>query len=223
VKKTVSSLLFLSLLFVAFVGSCAWAQGEHNDVAPILEQLKKAQESLKDFTADIKQVKISSLFTEPVVSEGKMRLKRPNKIWLEMYPPYSSITVLNQGVLLYYFPEEKVAQRYDVAGNPILAKWLLFFQNPIETLGKNIRLLEEKAGEAVLGIDPAEDLAAFQEIRITIDTANWMPKRLELVEKNGDRTTINYNNVRINVGISDSSFQLRLPPDVEIIEPMKQQ
>ena len=222
-KKTVSSLLFLSLLFVAFVGSCAWAQGEHNDVAPILEQLKKAQESLKDFTADIKQVKISSLFTEPVVSEGKMRLKRPNQIWLEMYPPYSSITVLNQGVLLYYFPEEKVAQRYDVAGNPLLAKWLLFFQNPIETLGKNIRLLEEKAGEAVLGIDPAEDLAAFQEIRITIDTANWMPKRLELVEKNGDRTTINYNNVRINVGISDSSFQLRLPPDVEIIEPMKQQ
>ena len=222
-KKTVSSLLFLSLLFVAFVGTYAWAQGERNDVAPILEQLKKAQESLKDFTADIKQMKISSLFTEPVVSEGKMRLKRPNQIWLEMYPPYSSITVLNQGVLLYYFPEEKVAQRYDVAGNPILAKWLLFFQNPIETLGKNIRLLGEKAGEAVLGIDPAEDLAAFQEIRITIDTANWMPKRLELVEKNGDRTTINYNNVRINVGISDSSFQLRLPPDVEIIEPMKQQ
>ena len=222
-KKGLIFLLSLLLLFVAFGGTSSWAQDERNDIAPILEQIKTAQESMKDFTADIKQVKISSLFTEPVISQGKMRLKRPDKIWVEMYPPYPSITVLHQGVLLYYFPEEKVAQRYDVTGNPILAKWLLFFQNPIETLGKNIQLLEERAGEAVLSIDPAEDLAAFQEIKITIDTINWMPKRLELVEKNGDRTTINYENLRLNIGISDSSFQLSLPPDVDIIEPMKHQ
>ena len=222
-KKGLSSIFFLLLLSVVFLDTPTWAQQGSNGVAPILEQLKKAQESLKDFTSDIKQVKMSSLFTEPVVSHGKMRLKRPNQIWVEMYPPYPNVTVLNKGVLLIYFPDERVAQRYDVAGNPVLAKWLLFFQNPIETLGKNIWLQDEKAGEAVLGIDPAEDLAAFQEIRITIDTANWMPKRLELLEKNGDRTIINYHNVRINIGISNSSFQLRLPPDVEIIEPMKHQ
>ena len=222
-KKGLVSLIFLLLISATFVGTSSWAQQGSNDVALILEQLKKAQESLEDFTADIKQVKTSPLFTEPVVSYGKMRLKRPDQIWVEMYPPYPNITVLNKGVLLIYFPDEKLAQRYDVAGNPVLAKWLLFFQNPIETLGKNIRLLGEKAGEVALGIDPAEDLAALQGIRIAIDTANWMPKRLELVEKNGDRTTINYDNVKINVGIPDSAFQLRLPPDVEIIEPMKHQ
>jgi outer membrane lipoprotein-sorting protein len=223
VKKGATSIFFLLFLSVIFLGTVTWAQQGSKDVAPILEQLKRAQESLEDFTADIKQVKVSSLFTEPAVSCGKMRLKRPNQIWVEMYPPYPNVTVLNKGVLLIYFPDERVAQRYDVAGNPLLAKWLLFFQNPIETLGKNIWLQEERAGEAVLGIDPAEDLAAFQEIRIAIDTSNWMPKRLELLEKNGDRTTINYDNVKINVGIPDSSFQLRLPPDVEIIEPMKHQ
>jgi outer membrane lipoprotein-sorting protein len=218
-RKGTATLFFL-LVFI-YIGAPSWAQQESKDVAHIVEQLKKAQEALQDFTADIKQVKISSLFKEPVVSRGRMRFKRPNQIWVEMYPPYPSITVLNQGVLLYYFPEEKVAQRYDVAGNPALAKWLLFFQNPIETLGKKIWLQEEKEDEVVLGIDPAEDLAVFQEIRISIDTSNWMPKRLELTEKSGDRTITNYLNVRTNVGIPDSSFQLRLPPDVEIIEPMK--
>jgi outer membrane lipoprotein carrier protein len=223
VTKNVSFLFCFLFFSVAFLGIPCWGQHESKDVAPILGQLKQAQESLKDFTADIKQVKSSSLFQEPVFSYGKMRLKRPNQVWVEMYPPYPNVTVLNEGVLLVYFPDEQVAQRYDVAGNPLLAKWLLFFQNPIETLGENIWLQEERAGEAVLGIDPAEDLAVFQEIRISIDISNWMPKRLELVEKNGDRTTINYDNIRINVGISDSSFQLRLPPDVEIIEPMKHQ
>jgi len=223
VRKNVSCLLCFLLFSVGFLGTPCWGQQESKDVASVLEQFKKAQESLEDFTADIKQVKISSLFQEPMVSHGKMRLKSPNQIWVEMYPPYPTITVLNEGVLLIYFPDEKVAQRYQVAGNPALAKWLLFFQNPIETLGQKIWLQEERAGEVVLGIDPAEDLAIFQEIRIAIDTANWMPKRLELMEKSGDSTTINYLNVKRNVGLSDSSFQLRLPPDVEIIEPMRHQ
>jgi len=42
-----------------------------------------------------------------------------------------------------------------------------------------------------------------------------------MVEKGGDRTTINYDYVTINSGITDDSFELRLPAGVEIIEPMK--
>jgi len=42
-----------------------------------------------------------------------------------------------------------------------------------------------------------------------------------MVEKGGNRTTINYDNVKVNSGILDDSFTLRLPADVEIIEPMK--
>jgi outer membrane lipoprotein-sorting protein len=221
VRRGIPSICFVLFLALVSAGMPAWAQHERKDVAPILEQLKKAQESMEDFTADIKQVKISSLFKEPVVSHGLMRFKRPDQIWVEMSPPYPSITVLNRGVLLIYFPDEKVAQRYEVAGNPILAKWLLFFQNPIETLGKKIWLQEERSTEVVLGIAPAEDLAIFQEIRIAIDTTIWMPKSVELAEKNGDHTTISYNNITINSGIPESAFKLRLPPDVEIIEPMR--
>jgi outer membrane lipoprotein-sorting protein len=176
---------------------------------------------MADFTADIKQIKITSLSKEPVISRGQMRFKRPNQLWVEMYPPYPTVTVLDKGVLLIYSPDERVVQRYQVAGNPALAKWLLFIQNPIETLGKQIWLQEEKPEEVVLGVDPAEDLAIFREITISIATSLWMPKRVELVEKNGDRTTINYDNIKINSGILDSSFKLRLPPDVEIIEPMR--
>jgi len=219
-QNTVTFSFFLLLPLFSLVIP-AWAQKTNKDVAPILEQLKKAQESLQDFTADVNQVKVSSLSKTPVVSRGKMRFKRPDRIWVEMYPPYPTVTVLNKGVLLIYFPDEKVAQRYQVAGNPALAKWLLFFQNPLDTLGKKIWLQEEKAGEVVLGIDPAEDLAIFQKIRISIDTSNWLPRRVEMVEKGGDRTTINYDNVKVNSGIADDSFKLRLPADVEIIEPMK--
>lgn len=220
-KKGIFSISFLLLLSVVSLGSDSQARQAGKDLAPLLEQIRKAQDAIADFSADVNQVKVSSLSKVPAVSRGKMRFKRPDRIWVEMSPPYPTITVLNKGVLLIYFPDEKVAQRYQVAGNPALAKWLLFFQNPIDTLGKRIWLQEEKAGEVVLGIDPAEDLTIFQKIRISINKANWLPKSVEMVEKGGDRTTINYDNIKINSGIPDDSFELRLPADVEIIEPMK--
>jgi len=219
-RKEGLCLLFF-LLIVFLMGSAAWGQEEAKKLAYVMEQLKRTQETIKDFTADITQVKRSSLFKEPVISKGKMKFKRPNRIWVQMLPPYPSITVLTKDVLWIYLPEEKVAQRYQVAGNPLMAKWLLFFQNPFETMGKRISLQEQKRGAVVLKIDPTEDLALFQQIRLWINTSNWLPKQMELVEKNGDRTTITYHNIRINSGMPDSAFELHLPPDVEVIEPMR--
>jgi outer membrane lipoprotein-sorting protein len=221
VRKGLCFIFFFILLSLIPLVTPSQARREGKDLAPLLEQIKKAQDAIVDFSADIRQVKVSTLSQAPVVSRGRMRFKRPDRLWMEIEPPYPTITVLNKGVLLIYFPDEKIAQRYQVAGNPDLAKWLLFFQNPIDTLGKRIWLQEKKAGEVVLGIDPAEDLAIFQKIRISIDTANWLPKSVEMVEKGGDRTTINYDNVKVNSGISDDSFEFRLPAGVEIIEPMK--
>jgi len=214
------------ILVVLLVSFGTWvapgtAQQEAKELASVLEQCKKAQSAIADFTADIKQVKKSSLMEESVVSRGQMRFKRPDQLWVQMYPPYPSITVLDKGVLLIYLPEEKQVQRYQVAGNPALAKWLLFFQAPLETLGKRIWIQEERSDTVVLRLDPTEDLALFKEIKISLDTTIWMPKHVELLEKNGDRTTITYDNIKINTGITDTSFQLHLPSGVEIIEPMK--
>ncbi|OGP83563.1 MAG: hypothetical protein A2Z08_06030 [Deltaproteobacteria bacterium RBG_16_54_11] len=219
----ICSTVILVVLLVSFGPWVApgTAQQEAKELASVLEQCKKAQSAIADFTADIKQVKKSSLMEKSVVSRGQMRFKRPDQLWVQMSPPYPSITVLDKGVLLIYLPEEKQVQRYQVAGNPALAKWLLFFQAPLETLGKRIWIQEVRADTVVLRLEPAEDLALFKEIKISLDTTIWMPKHVELLEKNGDRTTIFYDNIKINTGITDTSFQLDLPSGVEIIEPMR--
>jgi outer membrane lipoprotein-sorting protein len=219
----ICSTVILVALLVSFGPRIApgTTQQEAKELASVLEQCRKAQSAIADFTADVKQVKKSSLMEESMVSRGQMRFKRPDQLWVQMSPPYPSITVLDKGVLLIYLPEEKQVQRYQVAGNPALAKWLLFFQAPLETLGKRIWIQEERADTVVLRLEPAEDLALFKEIKISLDTTIWMPKHVELLEKNGDRTTITYDNIKINTGIADTSFQLRLPSGVEIIEPMR--
>ena len=41
---------------------------------------------------------------------------------------------------------------------------------------------------------------------------------MEMVERNGDTTLLRYSNIRVNTGLIDSDFQIRLPKDVKITE-----
>jgi len=157
----------------------------------------------------------------PLISKGTMYFKRPDCIRLDMFPPNPSVTLLSEGVLWIYFPEDKVAQRYLVEKNPQLTKWLLVFQNPIATLGERVALGPETKKTITLTLDPAEDLVIFQDISLVFDKSTWMLHTLDLKEKNGDHTSITYTYTAVNAGIPDNLFQLQLPPDVDLIEPLK--
>jgi len=39
-----------------------------------------------------------------------------------------------------------------------------------------------------------------------------------MVEKNRDTTVLQYSNMRVNTGLSDSDFEIRLPKDVKVTE-----
>jgi outer membrane lipoprotein-sorting protein len=41
---------------------------------------------------------------------------------------------------------------------------------------------------------------------------------MEMIEKNGDTTSIRYSNMKVNTGLTDSDFEIHLPKDVKITE-----
>lgn len=208
--------IMLPLFFLSHV-----VLGGGGEVTKILEEVKRAQESIEDLTAEVKQVRTSALTKGEVISRGKLIFKNPDQIRLEMYAPDPSITILKGGMLMIYYPQERVAQRYDLARNPAMARWLLLFKDPIEGLGNKVWLEERHEGEVILGIDPQDATGVFQKVLIAIDTSNWLLRRIEWEQRGGGRTTISYEDIKINAGVGSDAFQLRLPPDVEVIEPLR--
>ena len=213
--------LFPALLLLGLIPLTSWAADHEVRLASILREINRTQHEIRDVTAEVTQIRTGPLMTTPLVSKGTMYFKRPDRIRLDMLPPNPSVTVLSEGVLWIYFPDDKVAQRYHVQDNPNLTKWLLVFQDPIATLGQRVTLGRETGTTATLILDPAEDLVIFQNITLSFDTSRWMLQSLELQEKNGDHTIINYQYTSINGGIPDTRFALRLPPDVDVIDPLQ--
>lgn len=58
----------------------------------------------------------------------------------------------------------------------------------------------------------------FVKARFWISKEDWMVTGMELVEKNGDTTLLRYSNIRLNTGLTDSDFELRLPGDVKVTD-----
>ena len=119
--------------------------------------------------ADFVQTKSSALMNEPQVATGHMSYRAPDyMLWA------------------YETPE---AMRWEVNGqqsnvNPQVQKLLRMIMRSI-------------AGETT--DDPAlqkESKKLFRDIHITMDERNEVARRVELTEKNGDMTIIEFSNVR---------------------------
>ncbi len=201
--------LFLSLTFI-----------EAQPLTPdeVVKRIKASREKIRDFSADLLQEKKLSLLKEEVVSKGRVRFKMPDKIFIEFFHPDASQMVYDGKTFLLYFKEEKLAERYQVQGNPMVEKFLLFSRDPFQERLAQWRILEDRESFLTLEILPKGKNSLFIKTRMWISKKDWMITRMELVEKNGDTTTFRYSNIKVNTGLLDSDFQIQFPKDVKITE-----
>jgi len=206
------------VLMVGLLAVQTAAQGEL-DRDFIVRQLARTQREIEDFTADIVQEKRISFLRKEIVSRGVMEFKRPDKVLIELFDPDPSLMVVDGNSLWLYFKRERIAQRYRVANNPMLKRYLMILDNPFKVGWEKLTSVRREGDSAVLEFIPEQGEAIFSKIVLWVSTGDWLIRKLALHEKSGDLTILSYENIRVNTGIPDSHFKLELPADVEILQP----
>jgi outer membrane lipoprotein carrier protein len=219
-RRSVEKLLgfVIIVLMVALLAFQTAAQGEL-DRDFIVLQLTRVQRQIEDFTADIVQEKRISLLRKEIVSHGVMKFKRPNKVFIELFDPDPSLMVVDGNSLWLYFKRERIAQRYRVAHNPMLKKYLMILDQPFTVGWEKLTSVRREGDYAVLEFNPEKSESLFSRIVLQVSTEDWLIRKLTLHEKAGDLTILSYANIRVNTGIPDSHFTLELPADVEVLQP----
>lgn len=210
--------LILLFYFFSIFLTCASIEAQTLSVDEVVQRIRESREKTKDFSADLLQEKKVSLLKEKVVSKGRIRFKSPDRIFIEFFHPEASQMVYDGKSFLLYFKEEKMAERYQVQGNPFVEKYLLFSKDPFQEKLAQWRMVEEKETFIIVEVLPKVKDAFFIKTRMWVSKRDWMITGMEMVEKNGDTTILRYSNVKINTGLSDSDFQIRLPKDVKVTE-----
>jgi outer membrane lipoprotein carrier protein len=207
-------LIFILSLFLPLTS----IEAQTLSVDEVVKRLRESREKTKDFSADLLQEKKISLLREKVVSKGKIRFKKPDRISIEFFHPETSQMVYDGKTFFLYFKEEKMAERYQVQGNPVVEKYLLFSKDPFQEKLAQWRILEDRESFLIMEILPKVKDPLFVKTKMWFLKKDWTLTGMEMVEKNGDTTILQYSNMRVNTGLLDSDFEIRLPKDVKITE-----
>lgn len=210
------------LLVLILLGSSAWAG---NDLDSILKKMDKRQRGMKDLKASFTQEKILELLEEKLISQGEMKYRKPDRMSWKYFKPDPFLMIIKEKVMWLYYPDMKVAQKYDLASAGETLGLFVGFGKSVEYLKKNyqIKLLKEKGDFYCLELIPKkeEELRYLSKIILWVKTKESWPVKTKIYEPNGDTTLIEFRNIEINTKIPDSEFEFEAPKGVEVVEPLK--
>ena len=100
----------------------------------------------------------------------------------------------------------------------------LLFKYPKQYLATLLKT-EKKNGKTVyvIRLDAKEDTHSFlKEIKIWVEDGNWFIHQIETMDLNGNTTLFRIDKMDTKTPLSDSLFEYKPAPDVEIVDMRKQ-
>lgn len=221
---------------VALLLGVSWSALSQDAMTPetrrVLASIDQAGKRLTDLTADIKQTKVTLVVNDTSTETGKLflkRLKNGNRTKLEYEKPEVKTLLIDKGKVLIYEPKIKRLQEIDLGKNRAQAEFLLTGVGQSSanlTNTYDVKFLKEEIINGVktslLELKPKSGKvsAMFTQIWLWIDPATGLPIQSRLTESSGDYLTFQLENIKINPKLSDKTFKLDVPSDVQKIKPM---
>jgi outer membrane lipoprotein-sorting protein len=177
----------------------------------IIEKVKQASSRMKTMQCDFTQVKELSFMDEKISLEGKMFYKQTDKIRWEYTKPYTYVFAMD-GKDIHLNPGNNATKM------PIKSSKLFGEISNVMIGGVNGNgLIDSPDFTTQFGIGKDDYLITltplkkevkdlFASIQLHINKTDSRINIVELVEKGGDKTTIQLKNVQLNPTINDEIF-----------------
>lgn len=210
------------LLFVALAPRADAGTIHGTEIERVLREVSAAQQQVQTLQADFRQEKSMSLLAGSDVSTGTFLFSRPDRVLWDYREPRKLEMLISEGWLTTYYPELGKAERVEVRRfEERVLRYLGAAAGAIDDLDRyfDFQLIDAEASPTwALELTPKSSRVAkrVRRIKVWIDRESYLTTALEYEEGDGDLTSWQFSDIRVNEPISDSRFQLRVPSDVPI-------
>ena len=133
--------------------------------------------------------------------------------------PDEQILISDKNTLWLYIPEEEQATKVPVesiysSNTPAL---FLAGQGKL-TQSFNIESVNQEKKKIIVTLIPKTAQQSLARLVLFADKKNYQITGSTVYDKLGNRTTIRFNQIRVNKKILEEQFQLNTPPNVEILD-----
>jgi len=218
-----------SLLVFMLLSLQVSAQGTYT-LDQVLAKMEENGKNFRSMQANLERTKVTVIVNDKAIDSGVVYFTRRGKdprIMVEITKPEQQRMLIDEGKALLFFPKLKQVQEYFLGKDQDKAEFLLigFGQS-----NQDIRKVYDTAviGEenidgvktSILELKPksAKASALFSKIRLWMDQTKWIPIQTQLTEASGDYMIVKFTNIKMNVKIPESAFDLKMPKDVKTIK-----
>lgn len=177
----------------------------------LVEKIDKAASATKSMQCDFTQTKRMKLLKREMKSTGMMYFKQPNKLRWQYTSPYDYTFIMNGDKVR--IKSTKSTQDINVQGNKIFRQITNIILNTVTGGGlksasdfKVEVYQSEKGYFAKLYPKKKEVKQVYQLIEIYFNPALTMVSSVKMIEKTGDETLVNLNNLKVNAPINEKMF-----------------
>lgn len=206
-KKAVSFLLAF-----AFCAVSAFAQNKV-DEAKVKQQINAVASAMKTMQCDFVQTKYVKMLNDKMVSRGKMYYLQSDKLRWEYVSPYTYTFILNGSKAL--ISKGKRSDVVNVNQSKSFKEIARIMMNSVVgkclTDSKDFKVgITATATEYVATLYPQQKQMQqmFSKIILHFNRQKSTVAKVELLEKKGDRTVIELNNVKTNAPVNAKVFSV---------------
>ena len=184
-----------------------------------LDAIQNHYEKILTFEANFIQESYIRMMNQTQSVEGKVKIKKPGKMRWVYGAPEEQVLISDENTLWLYIPEEEQATKVPVesiysSNTPAL---FLAGQGKLTEAFKVESVNQEKK-KIIVTLVPKTAQQGLARLVLFADKKNYQITGSTVYDKLGNKTTIHFNQIRVNKKISEKQFQLNTPPNVEILD-----
>jgi outer membrane lipoprotein-sorting protein len=177
-----------------------------------MDKLQRAAMSVQTVSASFVQEKRLAVFDETLVSKGRLALKKPDKLRWEYLEPGPAGFSLNGGKVKRWSEfsgqTESQGAGQDMALKTVAEQLLAWGKVDVERLQAGFEFSLVSSDPIILRLAPKPEALRklIEFIQITFSPDGRHAQTVELHEKDGDFTRIQYQDVELNKPLDDNAF-----------------
>ena len=197
----------------------------------VLEKMGQSNLRLQDLQADFVQTKVMALFDEKIISRGKFYFRNPDKLVLDTTEPDHQQLIINYNRVWLHYPDLKQVHELSLNQSKGLNALFVGFGGAVKDIHDQFNVTLSDSGnlengtdfyvlslEPITGTPAASPALGLARVLLTVTGRKWYPVRTEIVQKNGDRTILEYSNQKDNLKLSESRFTFKAPEGTQVID-----
>lgn len=190
----------------------------HDSPAEVAAALQTKYDRVRDFTADFTQLHVSILKKKGSQHSGKLQVKKPGKMRWDYTAPQKQLFGSDGFQIYLWVPVDNQVTLSPVPKQDSTSA-MMFLTGKGNIVRDFAVTFTSKAPEGTYGLrlQPKIPEPDYDWLELVVDRTSLQIRQLTAANKQGGQDTFTFTNFKENVGLSDKTFEFKIPRGAEVI------